>query len=274
MKVLIYQLKVETDKNDNFKKVEKIFENYVEKENIDMVILPECWNSKYGIKYFEKNAEVLKDEINFELDSIENYPFTYLFLENLSKTYPNTYIIAGTIPEKKGDKIYNSCPIFYQGQLVDIYRKINLYDINIPGFEFYESKVLTPGDKPVSITTQYGNIGFGICFDLRFPNLAEYYRDQDCNLIIYPGAFNMKTGELHWELLQRARALDNKCYVIGCSIANDSNAEFKAWGESMIVDPWGKVIKKLGKDEDILISELDFNVNKEIKQMIPTFLTN
>ena len=99
---------------------------------------------------------------------------------------------------------------------------------------FKESEVLSPGSGFSSFETDFGaKIGIGICYDIRFPDLAQIYsRDFGCNLLVYPGAFNMTTGPAHWELLAKARALDNQVYVAVVSPARDPNAGYVAWGHS------------------------------------------
>jgi omega-amidase len=269
MKIAICQIKVANKKQQNFQKVNILFEKIMEDNDINILILPECWNSPYGTQYFNKNAEYLKATLKFEGEHIENTPLTYHFLKKQSLKYPQTYIIGGSIPEIEDNRIYNTCPIFLNGELINTYRKMHLYDINLEKHKFRESDVLTPGDKPCIIETPWGKIGLGICFDIRFPELATYYRQHGCKLIVYPGAFNMITGNLHWELLQRARALDNMLYIATCSVAFNKESDFNAWGHSAIVDPWGRVIKKLDENEGIIITELDFEINNEIRNMIP-----
>jgi len=224
-------------------------------------LLPECFNSPYGVKHFESNSELLEpDNITFD------------FFSELSNKYPDVYFFFGSIPEKYQDNIYNTMAIFYQGKMIDKYRKMHLYNINIPGkHSFNESDVLTPGEKPTIIKTKFGNIGVGICYDLRFPKLAEYYRKSECNLILYPGAFNLVTGELHWELLQRARALDNMLFIASASTARNLDSDYHSWGHSMIVDPWGNVINKLDENPGTMITELNFNAVQEIRSNIPIF---
>ena len=233
-------------------------------QNVNVILLPECFNCPYGIEFFADYSE------EFNKDNPESITFT--FFNKISNQYTNIYFFFGSIPERENNKIYNTMAIFYQGCLINKYRKIHLYDINLDGkHTFQESKVLTSGNEPIVIKTDYGNIGIGICYDLRFPRLAEYYRKKDCKLIVYPGAFNLITGEAHWELLQKARALDNMLFVATASTARNEDANYKSWGNSTIVNPWGKVINKLDEKEGILIQNLDLNEIDLVRNSIPTF---
>lgn len=110
-------------------------------------------------------------------------------------------------------------------------------------------------------------IGLGICYDIRFEELAKLYRLKGCNMLIYPGAFNMKTGPLHWELLARSRANDNQCYVALISPARDENAQYVAYGHSCLVDPWGKVLKCLSKDEETFVMEISKTIFQPVFTM-------
>jgi len=263
MKIGICQIITTDNKIENLKEAKNKI-NILLNQGANIILLPECFNSPYGIEFFADYSE------EFNLNDHKN--ITFKFFNQISKKHPDVYFFFGSIPEKENDKIYNTMAIFYQGSLIDKYRKIHLYDINLDNkHSFQESKVLSPGDKPTIIKTNYGNIGIGICYDLRFPKLAEYYRKKDCKLIVYPGAFNLITGDAHWELLQRARALDNMLFIATASTARNDNANYKSWGHSTIVNPWGKVINKLDEKEGILIQDLDMNEIDRIRNNIPTF---
>lgn len=171
----------------------------------------------------------------------------------------NVYIIAGSIPELGEDgKLYNTCVIYDPaGHIIGKHRKVHLFDINVPGkITFQESKVLHPGNHLTICDTKYGKIGVGICYDLRFPEIAQIYRENGCELLVYPGAFNMTTGPAHWELLQRSRALDNQLYVATCSPARDDTATYTAWGHSMVVDPWGKIVSEAQEPETVIFADI------------------
>ena len=223
MKIGICQMTVTKNKNENLLKA-KILINKCIKSGAELIVLPECFNSPYGIKYFIKYAEVLAP----------NNP-TFDFLEKFSQINPFVYIVAGSIPTYHSGKYYNTCSVWYQGKIISIYNKIHLYEINLEEHQFSEKKVLTCGNTPAIFKTNWGCIGLGICYDLRFPELAEYYRQHNCSIIIYPGAFNIYTGEKYWELLQKSRALDNMAFIISCSSARDELSDYVAWGYSTIL---------------------------------------
>ncbi|KAF6120636.1 nitrilase family member 2 [Phyllostomus discolor] len=148
--------------------------------------------------------------------------------------------IKGSIPEEDSGKLYNTCTVFGpDGALLVKHRKLHLFDIDVPGkITFQESKILSPGDSFSTFETPYCRVGLGICYDLRFSELAQIYAERGCQLLVYPGAFNLTTGPAHWELLQRGRAVDNQVYVATASPARDDKASYVAWGHSTVVNPW------------------------------------
>uniref|UniRef100_T1GSV3 omega-amidase n=1 Tax=Megaselia scalaris TaxID=36166 RepID=T1GSV3_MEGSC len=102
--------------------------------------------------------------------------------------------------------------------------------------------------------------------------MARLYRNAGCEMLVYPAAFNMTTGPLHWELLQRSRANDNQLFVVTISPARDETADYIAWGHSMIVDPWAKVVKSAKENEEILVHDIDFSLVKQVREQIPVFV--
>jgi omega-amidase len=150
---------------------------------------------------------------------------------------------------------------------------VHLFDIDIPGkITFRESDVLSPGNKITTVDfPEYGKVGIAICYDVRFPELAMIAARKDCFALIYPGAFNLTTGALHWKLQARARAMDNQVYVGLCSPARDMNATYNAWGHSMIVDPTAEVLGELEEGEDIVYAELNEEKIEEARKGIPIY---
>jgi len=142
------------------------------------------------------------------------------------------WLIGGSFPERdaKDGKVYNTCTVYNpKGELVVIHRKVHLFDIDIPGkITFQESAKITGGSTMNFFDTEFARIGLGICYDVRFPELAMIAARKGCQVLIYPAAFNMTTGPLHWELLQRARAVDNQVYMGMCSSARDLTAGYHA----------------------------------------------
>ena len=188
----------------------------------------------------------------------------------------NAYLIGGSIPEYEEStrNYYNTSLTFSPtGALLATHRKVHLFDIDIPGkITFRESEVLSPGNKVTVVDfPEYGKVGVAICYDVRFPELAMIAARKDCFALIYPGAFNLTTGALHWSLQGRARAMDNQVYVGLCSPARDMSATYNAWGHSMIINPMAEVLGELKEGEDIVYAELDGEKIEEARKGIPIY---
>jgi omega-amidase len=188
------------------------------------------------------------------------------------------WVVGGSIPERDmssgSEKLFNTCLVVNpDGEVVGKHRKVHLFDIDVPGkITFKESDSLTGGDSLTVVDTPWGGVGVGICYDIRFPEMALLMRQEmGCNLLVYPGAFNMTTGPAHWELLQRARAVDNQLFVITCSPARDTspNPVYTAWGHSSVVNPWGEVISKAGSEPSIVYADLDLSEVDTMREGIP-----
>lgn len=239
---------------------------------VDLIILPECFNSPYGHTHFPVYAE----EIGYkqgETYDVENTSSESVKMLSEVAKQTGTWLIGGTIPERcpATNNVYNTCTVYSPtGALVASHRKVHLFDIDIPGkIKFKESETLTAGNTHNYFDTEFARIGLGICYDIRFPELAMTSARKGCHLLVYPAAFNLTTGPLHWELLQRARAIDNQVYFTMCSVARDLTAGYHAWGHSMVVDPMGKVIAQAEEDEKIVYVDIDPEVFDYARDGIP-----
>lgn len=251
-KIALCQLAVTADKQRNIEHARKAIEEAVEK-GAQLVVLPEIWNCPYSHDCLPLYAE--------DIEAGGDASPSTAMLSEVARRLKVT-IVGGSIVERSGDKIYNSSCVFgTDGKLKAKHRKIHLFDIDIPGkITFIESKTIAAGHTPTIVDTEVGRIGIGICYDIRFPELAMIYAARGAHLICYPGAFNMTTGPLHWELLQRARAVDNQLYVATCSPARNADASYVAWGHSTLVGPFGEVLATTEHDEAIVISEIDYSL--------------
>lgn len=185
----------------------------------------------------------------------------------------NIWIVGGSIPERENDKLYNTCVVVNNnGEIVGKHRKVHLFDIDVPGkITFKESDSLSPGNQPTLVDTPWGSIGIGICYDIRFPEYAMMLRERGARILVYPGAFNTITGPAHWELLQRARAVDNQVFVATCSPARDTspNPGYLAWGHSSVISPWGEVLATTEESEAVVYADLQLEKVDEMRQGIP-----
>ncbi|XP_076955944.1 omega-amidase, chloroplastic-like [Bidens hawaiensis] len=251
-KIALCQLAVTADKEKNIAHARVAIEEAAEK-GAKLVVLPEIWNSPYSNDSFPVYAE----DIDAGTDSS---PSTAM-LSEVARLLKIT-IVGGSIPERCGDKLYNACRVFgTDGKVKAKHRKIHLFDINIPGkIIFEESRTLTAGETPTIVDTDVGRIGIGICHDICFQELAMIYAARGAHLLCYPRAFHIASGPVHWELLQRARAVDNQLHVATCSPARDALSVYVAWGHSTLVGPFGEVLATTECDEATIISEIDYSL--------------
>lgn len=268
VKLALIQLASGADKAHNLSHARSKVLEAVSKHNAKIVVLPECFNSPYGTGYFAKYAEQLLPSPPSESQSP-----SFHALSSMAKE-ANVYLVGGSIPEyeEKTKKIFNTSLTFGpSGELLATHRKVHLFDIDIPGkIKFKESDVLDPGNKVTLIDLpEYGKIAIAICYDIRFPELATIAARKGAFLLLYPVAFNLTTGALHWELQARARAVDNQVYVGVCSPARDMNADYHAWGHTMVVDPNAEIKGELDEKEGIVVAELDGDRIEEVRKGIP-----
>ncbi|KAG6493663.1 hypothetical protein ZIOFF_048656 [Zingiber officinale] len=267
-KIALCQLSVTPDKDRNIAHARKAIEEAASK-GAQLVLLPEIWNSPYSNDSFPVYAE--------DIEAGGDAAPSFTMLSDAARSLQIT-IVGGSIPERSGGHLYNTCCILgTDGKLKGKHRKIHLFDIDIPGkITFKESKTLTAGEHPTIVDTDVGRIGVGICYDIRFQELAMLYAARGnlhinvgAHLICYPGAFNMTTGPLHWELLQRARAVDNQLFVATCSPARDTGAGYTAWGHSTLVGPFGEVIATTEHEETTIVEEIDYSLIELRRSNLP-----
>ncbi|XP_074070425.1 omega-amidase NIT2 [Macrotis lagotis] len=255
-RLAIIQLRVSPVKSDNLTRAGEFIKKAAS-QGAKIITLPECFNSPYGTNFFPEYAEKIPGESTNRLSE-------------LAKEC-QVFLVGGSIPEEDNGKFYNTCTVFGpDGTLLAKHRKLHLFDIDVPGkIRFQESETLNAGDSLSMFETPYCKVGLGICYDIRFAELAQVYTQRGCQLLLYPGAFNLTTGPAHWELLQRGRAVDNQVFVAAASPARDIEASYVAWGHSTVVDPWGEVVAQAGTDETIVYANIDLKKLVDVRQQIP-----
>lgn len=256
LKLGLVQMITHRDKKDSVKKaIDNI--TYLADQGANIVVLPEMFNCPYETHRFPSYAEPEGGE-------------TWQKLQDIARE-KKIYLVGGSIPERDGDKVYNTSYIFGpDGTQIGKHRKIHMFDINIEnGQYFMESETLDAGDSATVFDTEYGKIGVAICYDIRFPELARLMVAEGAKMLIYPAAFNMTTGPAHWELLFRTRAVDNQVFTVGCAPARDYSLGYISYGNSIVVDPWGDVIGRMDESEGYLLGEIDFKEVHQIREQLP-----
>ena len=185
------------------------------------------------------------------------------------------WLLGGTIPlcSDKAGRVYAASLLYNPaGECSAHYRKIHLFDVQIDesGKDAYrESDCFTPGRDVVVAATGVGNIGLSICYDLRFAELYRKMHRDNVQIIAAPSAFTAKTGEAHWEILLKARAIENLCYVIASNQGGKHANGRETWGHSMIIDPWGRILARLDKGEGVVTAEIDLAKQARLRALFP-----
>lgn len=183
------------------------------------------------------------------------------------------FLCMGSILESATDdaRPYNtSCLLDPAGEIIARYRKIHLFDVALPGrVAVEESATRSPGDATVVVPTPLATLGCSVCYDLRFPELYRALARDGAEVLLVPSAFTFPTGAAHWDVLCRARAVENQCFLLAANQVGPSPHGHRDYGNSLIVDPWGTVLARAGDDEGIAVAELDGAVLARVRRELP-----
>lgn len=255
MKIALIQMTSGLEPNSNLKKIE----GFLKKASLQgarMAFLPEV--------FYSLSDGVTPSPYLIEEGAGEHY-------ENIRKlaVRNNIALIGGSCATKVGGNIINRAYNFdSQGQDLGHYDKNNLFAINLKGENatlLDESRVYTAGSELKTIDFNQWKIGISICFDLRYPEIYRSYFKQGVNLMTVASAFTVPTGRAHWEVLLRARAIENQSYIIASNQVGQNNEKISTWGHSMIVSPWGEVLVNLGDKEGVGFCDLDFQEIENVR---------
>jgi predicted amidohydrolase len=182
-------------------------------------------------------------------------------------------LLLGSIPERSAEagKVHNTSVLLGpDGAVIAVYRKIHLFDIDLPGLEHLkESREVAAGGDVVAAEAPFGSLGMTICYDVRFPELYRALTRRGARVLAVPAAFTDRTGKDHWEVLLRARAIENLAYVVAPAQVGAHGKGRASHGHAMIVDPWGTVIAQVPDGEGIALAELDFERQDRLRRELP-----
>lgn len=233
----------------NLDQAEKLIAEAVS-QSAGLVVLPE--NFSFMGKSDHERLAVAEDDGDGVVQT---------FLADQAKKH-SVWLVGGTVPIKSGqaNKIYASCILFNdQGERVARYDKIHLFDVHLEEADesYTESETTTPGDEVVVVDTPFGRLGLAICYDLRFPELFRTMMNMNMEICAIPSSFTANTGKAHWEVLVRARAIENLCYIIAAGQGGYHVSGRETHGNSAVVNPWGQVLNHMGKGAGVVSSKID-----------------
>lgn len=196
------------------------------------------------------------------------------FLSQMARRH-GVWLVGGTIPLQCGnpEKVRAACLVYdSRGQRVARYDKIHLFDVSLPQSEekYQESSAIEPGNRLVSVDTPLGRLGIAVCYDLRFPELFRSLIEKNIEIFCLPAAFTALTGKAHWEVLVRARAIENLSYVVAAAQGGFHKSGRETYGNSMIVDPWGAVLARATSGAGFVSAEIDLDYLVSTRRTFPT----
>jgi deaminated glutathione amidase len=182
----------------------------------------------------------------------------------------NVWVIGGTLPlvAPEENRVLNTTLVFdTRGEEVARYDKIHLFSFEKGAESFDEARTIRPGSEVRTFEAPFGRVGLSVCYDLRFPEL--YRRMGDCALMVVPSAFTYTTGRAHWQVLLRARAIENQCYVLAAAQGGQHENGRRTWGHTMLIDPWGEVMDVLDEGPGVVAGEIDLERIAAVRASLP-----
>jgi predicted amidohydrolase len=183
------------------------------------------------------------------------------------------YLVAGSIPEQVPgrEKLANTSVMFGpDGEALAVYRKIHMFDVDVGGVAYRESATEQAGDEVAVADAAGVGVGLTICYDLRFPELYRILALRGARVIAVPAAFTERTGRDHWEILIRARAIEDQVFLVAAAQIGEAPPHYRSFGRSMIVDPWGVVLAQAPDTEAFVAADLDFTIQNEMRESLPS----
>lgn len=214
----------------------------------------------------------MRDTDKVEVREVDGKGPIQRFLAEQAKLH-DMWIVGGSVPLAcdSPDKVFNSCLVYdNKGKRVARYDKIHLFGLQMGMEQYQEERTIQPGKQVVVLDTPFGRLGLSICYDLRFPELYRAMHPVD--LIVVPSAFTETTGKAHWEVLVRARAIENLAYVIAAGQGGYHLNGRETHGNSMIVDPWGVVLDRLPRGSGVVIANINPEYQQRLRDSLPALL--
>ncbi len=193
------------------------------------------------------------------------------FLSALAREH-GVWLVGGTLPVATGTAgqvLNRSCVFAPDGTPAAHYDKIHLFAFDNGRESYDEGRTLAAGSQPVALQAGGLRVGLSVCYDLRFPELYRALMQPPCDVLVVPAAFTYTTGRAHWELLLRARAVENQCYVLASAQGGTHENGRRTWGHSMVVDPWGEVLQVLPEGEGVVVADVDAARLAQVRQQLP-----
>ena len=259
LRVACVQLTSRADKAENLEATEALVARAAA-TGADVVVLPEKWNAIGDAETLHAAAEPLEggESVAAMAEWARRHGIT---------------LVGGSITERREgrEKLSNTSLVFDpDGELLGVYRKIHLFDVEVGGHVYRESEAEEPGEEPVVVRGEGWPIGLTICYDVRFPELYRILALEGAELVTVPAHFTLQTGRDHWHVLLRARAIENQYYVAAAAQVGETLPGRPSYGRSLIVDPWGIVLAQAPDEQTVISAELDRRRLEEVRRRLPS----
>ncbi|UUO06052.1 carbon-nitrogen hydrolase family protein [Blastopirellula sp. J2-11] len=252
------QMNAGEDKEFNLQTAERLIAQAAD-QGAQLVVLPELFNYLGRLENLAEHAEAITGP-------------TASRMRKAAQKH-QIYLVAGSFAERSEteSRVSNTSLIFDpQGKQVGVYRKIHLFDIDLPDVHVQESAFVAPGNQVSLCQTPLGGVAQAICYDLRFPEMARSFDLEKVACLALPAAFTAKTGAAHWQVLVRSRAIENQLFLIAANQYGPYANGIQSYGHSLIVDPWGTILAEAGGDaEEVITAEISLEKLREVRHHMP-----
>jgi predicted amidohydrolase len=259
LRIACIQLTASADKPANLERAERLVARAASL-GADVVALPEKWNGVGNAEQLHELAEALDGG-----ESVEA-------LSGWARTH-GISIVGGSITERREghERLSNTSVVLTpDGSVSALYRKIHLFDVEVGGLVYRESEAEEPGDEPVVAQVEGWPVGLTVCYDVRFPELYRVLALDGAELVTVPANFTERTGRDHWEVLLRARAIENQLYVVAPAQFGEPMPGRRSYGRSLVADPWGTVLAQAPDEESVIVAELDRARVRDVRAKLPS----
>jgi predicted amidohydrolase len=258
LRTALVQLNSTNDKGRNLETAERLV-RAAAADGADLIALPEKWNLLAGGAELVAEAETLDGP---SLSAARGWAREL-----------GIHLLAGSVAERgsKAKSFNTSVFIGPGGDDLAVYRKIHMFDVDAGGISYRESEHEEPGEEIVTATVGGGAVlGLSVCYDLRFPELFRILALRGAQILAVPSAFTLATGRDHWQVLLRARAIENQTFVLAPNQVGEAPPHFSSYGRSMVIDPWGVVLATAPDEECFIAAELDLAVEERVRESLPS----
>ncbi len=258
MRVAVIQMNSRDDKPANLAKADRLLAEAASR-GAELAVLPELWTYLGPRDRHAQVAEAIPGP-------------TSDFLAGIARRHRFS-LVAGSYLERVADqpRFFNTClAMTPDGEIAARYRKLHLFDVDVDGYSYRESTTMAPGREVVAAELSGMPVGLTICYDLRFPELYRRLAVGGAKMITVPSAFTRETGKDHWEVLLRARAVENQVFILAAAQVGDHPPGKACYGNALIADPWGVVLARAAYQECVVTAELNLDYQEQVRKELPS----